>query len=139
MYRLRNKERQNGTLYLAPEDSRFSVATSNVSNANQIFTFVPATNNGEYYMYNPNYDLYLGKLTASETQPIVTKNKAEAGIWKVESKPNGISMPINVNRASGGLDGLHLAGEYLFLIACTEGAWSTGANAGLAAIDDIWY
>lgn len=30
--------------------------------------------------------------------------------------------------------GLHLAGEYLFLIACTEGAWSTGAQAGKAAI-----
>lgn len=35
--------------------------------------------------------------------------------------------------------GLHLAGEYLFLIACTEGAWSTGADAGLAAIDELWY
>lgn len=116
MYRLRNKERQNGTLYLAPEDSRFSVATSSVNNANQIFTFVPATNKGEYYMYNPNYDLYLGKLTAGETEPIVTNNKAEAGIWKVESKPNGISMPINVNRASGGLDGLHLAGDNVRLV-----------------------
>ena len=124
MYRLRNKERQNGTLYLAPEDSRFSVATSNVSNANQIFTFVPATNNGEYYMYNPNYDLYLGKLTARETEPIVTNNKAEAGIWKVESKPNGISMPINVNRASGGLDGLHLAGDNVRLVP-----WNSTSDA----------
>lgn len=116
MYRLRNKERQNGTLYLAPEDSRFSVATSNVRNANQIFSFVPATNKGEFYMYNPNFDLYLGKLTAIETQPIVTNNKAEAGIWKVESKPNGISMPINVNRTSGGFDGLHLAGDNVRLV-----------------------
>ena len=33
--------------------------------------------------------------------------------------------------------GLHLAGEYLFLIACTEGAWSTGADAGLAALRDL--
>ncbi len=35
--------------------------------------------------------------------------------------------------------GLHLAGEYLFLIACTEGAWATGADAGLAAIEELWY
>ena len=124
MYRLRNKERQNGTLYLAPEDSRFSVATSNVSNANQIFTFVPATNKGEFYMYNPNYDLYLGKLVKVETQPIVTKNKAEAGIWKVESKPNGISMPINVNRESGPQDGLHLAGDNVRLVP-----WSSTSDA----------
>ena len=33
--------------------------------------------------------------------------------------------------------GLHLAGEYLFLIACTEGAWSTGANAGKAVIEEL--
>ena len=116
MYRLRNKERQSGTLYLVPENSRFTVATSSVSNANQIFCFVPAAGKGEYYMYNPNFDLYLGKLTAAETQPVVTKNKAEAGIWKVESKTNGISMPINVDRASGGLDGLHLAGDGVRLV-----------------------
>ena len=35
--------------------------------------------------------------------------------------------------------GLHLAGEYLFLIACTEGAWSTGADAGQAVVDELWY
>lgn len=33
--------------------------------------------------------------------------------------------------------GLYLAGEYLFLIACTEGAWSTGAKAGKDLIADM--
>lgn len=31
--------------------------------------------------------------------------------------------------------GLHLAGEYLFLIACTEGAWKTGKEAAQEIID----
>ena len=30
--------------------------------------------------------------------------------------------------------GLHLAGEYLFLIACTEGAWKTGTEAARSLI-----
>jgi len=33
--------------------------------------------------------------------------------------------------------GLYLAGEYLFLIACTEGAWSTGVEAANMAVADL--
>lgn len=33
--------------------------------------------------------------------------------------------------------GLYLAGEYLFLIACTEGAWATGEKAAETALEDI--
>lgn len=124
IYRLRNTTRSNGTLYLAPEDARFTAKASNVGNADQIFTFVPAANDKEYYLYNPNFNLYLGKLTARETQPVVTSNVSEAGIWKIESKTNGISMPINVNRASGGLDGLHLAGDNQRLVP-----WNSTAGA----------
>lgn len=120
MYRLRNSVRSNGTLYLTPEDSRFTAAASNVSNADQIFAFVPAANKGEFYMYNPNYNLYLGKLVKTETQPIVTANAEEAGIWKIESKTNGLSMPINVNRQSGSHDGLHLAGDSKRLVPWTS-------------------
>jgi hypothetical protein len=34
------------------------------------------------------------------------------------------------------VQGLHLAGEYLFLVACTEGAFSTGEEAAKAVIAD---
>jgi oxygen-dependent protoporphyrinogen oxidase len=33
--------------------------------------------------------------------------------------------------------GLYLSGEYLFLIACTEGAMMTGKQAAERAIDDL--
>lgn len=42
-----------------------------------------------------------------------------------------------INNHFHDVKGLHLAGEYLFLIACTEGAWSTGADAGKAAIEEL--
>jgi hypothetical protein len=56
----------------------------------------------------------------TETQPIVTANAEEAGVWKIESKTNGVSMPINVNRESGGHDGLHLAGDNKRLVPWTS-------------------
>ncbi len=33
--------------------------------------------------------------------------------------------------------GLYLGGEYMFLIACTEGAWMTGKQAALKLIDEL--
>jgi len=35
------------------------------------------------------------------------------------------------------IEGLYLGGEYLFLVACTEGAWDTGKKAGLKMIADL--
>ena len=42
-----------------------------------------------------------------------------------------------LNNHAHDVKGLHLAGEYLFLIACTEGAWSTGAAAGRETIAEL--
>ena len=39
--------------------------------------------------------------------------------------------------ASGVVGGLYLAGEYLFLIACTEGALATGKAAAGMAVEDL--
>ena len=110
IYRIRNYDRKNASLYLTPEASRYTAATSNLNNANQIFTFVPAATAGEYYLHNPNYGTYLGKLTAQETQPAVVAQTADAGTWTISSDANGISQLINVNRTCS-LDGLHLAGD----------------------------
>ena len=35
------------------------------------------------------------------------------------------------------VSGLYLAGEYLFLLACTEGAFSTGKKAAEMVVDDL--
>ncbi len=118
VYRLRNANRQNGTLYITPADTKFSVATSNVSNANQLFTFAPTATEGEYYLYSPNYNLYLGKLGANETEPAVTANADEAGTWQVQSLTDGTSGLANTNK-TGSNAGLHLAGDNTRLVPWT--------------------
>lgn len=35
------------------------------------------------------------------------------------------------------VEGLYLGGEYMFLVACTEGAWDTGKKAGLKMIAEL--
>jgi hypothetical protein len=130
-YRIRNSERSNATLYLNPEASRVSTATSNVNNANQLFTFLPTGNDKEYYLYNGNYQYMLGSLGANETQPIVTTDNAAAGKWKIESTTTGLSSIICQNK-TGGHTGLHLAGDNVRLVP-----WTNNAEASLWYIEPV--
>lgn len=130
-YRIRNKERSNGTLYLNPEASRVSTATSNVANANQLFSFLPTGNDKEYYLYNGNYQYMLGSLGNNETQPIVTTNEANAGKWKISSTTTGLSSIICQNK-TGSNTGLHLAGDNVRLVP-----WTNNADASLWYIEPV--
>ena len=130
-YRIRNSERSNATLYLNPEASRVSTATSNVKNANQLFTFLSTGNAKEYYLYNGNFQYMLGPLGANETQPIVTTDNAAAGKWKIESTTTGLSSIICQNK-TGGNTGLHLAGDNVRLVP-----WTNNAEASLWYIEPV--
>ena len=130
-YRLRNAERSNGTLYLKPENSRLTAGTSNISTADQLFSFVPAGDDGKYYLYNGNYEYYLGPLGNNETQPVVTTSKADAGIWSLITRPNGKSSVVCQNK-TGGHSGLHLAGDNSRLVP-----WTNDAGASLWYIEPV--
>lgn len=130
-YRIRNTERSSATLYLNPETSRVSTAKSVVGNANQLFSFVPTGNDKEYYLYNGNFEYYLGPLGANETQPIVTTDKAAAGTWKVSSTADGKSSIICQNK-TGSNTGLHLAGDNVRLVP-----WTNNAPASLWFIEPV--
>ncbi len=130
-YRIRNKERSNATLYLNPEANRVSTATSNVNNANQLFSFVPTGNEKEFYLYNGNFQYYLGPLGANETQPAVTTDKTAAGKWKISSTADGKSSIICQNK-TGSNTGLHLAGDNVRLVP-----WTNTADASLWYIEPV--
>lgn len=129
-YRIRNAERSNGTLYLNPENTRVSVAASNVSNAGQLFTFVGSDENG-YLLYNGNHEYYLGPLGANETEPVVTADAAAAGKWKISSASNGYSSIICQNN-TGSNTGLHLANDNERLVP-----WTNNAPASLWYIEPV--
>ena len=130
-YRIRNTERSSATLYLNPEASRVSTAKSNVENANQLFSFIPTGNEKEYYLYNGNFQYYLGPLGANETQPAVLTETTSAGKWKISSTADGKSSIICQNK-TGSNTGLHLAGDNVRLVP-----WTNNAPASLWYIEPV--
>ena len=130
-YRLRNFARSNSTLYIKPEASRMTADTSNLSNADQLLSFVPATEDGTYYLYNGNYQYYLGPLGANETQPIVTTSTSDAGVWSLITRKNGKSSLVCENRTGTNV-GLHLAGDNVRLVP-----WTADSEASLWYIEPV--
>lgn len=130
-YRIRNTERSSATLYLNPEANRVSTAASNVENANQLFSFVPTGNDKEYYLYNGNFEYYLGPLGANETQPAVLAETTSAGKWTISSTADGKSSIICQNK-TGSNTGLHLAGDNQRLVP-----WTNNAPASLWYIEPV--
>lgn len=135
IYRLRNVNRSQGTLYMVPEvnteKNHYTTAVSNLTNANQLFRFVQATTTGTYYLQSCNYETYLGPLGANETEPVITSNPAEAGIWMVKSHTDGKSQMICQNN-TGNHKGLHLAGDNARLVP-----WTVDADASLWYIEPV--
>ncbi len=130
-YRLRNVARSNATLYMNPEASRVSTAKGDLADADQLFSFVPAKNEGEYYLYNGNFEYFLGPLGNNETQPVVTTSTDNAGIWTLITRNNGKSSVVCQNK-TGGHVGLHLAGDNTRLVP-----WTADAEASLWFIEPI--
>ena len=126
-YRIRNTERSSATLYLQPGAERISTATSGTANADQYFAFVPTADEDQYYLYNGNYEYYLGPLGANETEPVVTTDTNAAGVWTVATRSSGKSSLVCANK-TGGNAGLHLSGDNKRLVP-----WTTDAAASL------WY
>lgn len=132
-YRLRNVERNSGKLYLTPGESKYTAANSNnLVNAHQMFCFKPTETEGQYYLYSGNYATYLGKLGAIETEPIVTTDTAEAGVWTIVPSPDGQCQVI-CNNYTGPKKGLHLAGDNKRLVPWNE----SGSPASLWYVEPV--
>ncbi|MBQ2122790.1 MAG: exo-alpha-sialidase [Bacteroidaceae bacterium] len=132
-YRLRNAERNGGKLYLTPGESKYTAANSNnLVNAHQVFCFKPTETEGQYYLYSGNYATYLGKLGAVETEPIVTADAAEAGVWSVVPSPDGKCQVVCIN-FTGNKKGLHLAGDNKRLVPWNE----SGSPASLWFVEPV--
>ena len=132
-YRIRNTERANATLYLQPEAERVKAAASSTTNADQYFSFAPTAHEGKYFLYNGNFEYYLGPLGANETQPVVTTDTTAAGIWTVTARSNGKSSIVCTNKTGGNV-GLHLAGDNVRLVP-----WTADAAASLWYIEPAEY
>lgn len=131
-YRLRNAERKEATLYMTPADSKFTANVKDEADADQIFKFEPTADADRYYLYNGNYERYLGKLGAIETEPTVTDDPTAAGVWSVVPSATGQSQVVCRN-ATGTKKGLHLAGDCKRLVPWNE----SGSPASLWYVEPV--
>ncbi|MBQ5729856.1 MAG: exo-alpha-sialidase [Bacteroidaceae bacterium] len=130
-YRLRNTERASATLYMTPEATRFTAKVADNADADQMFQFAATGTAGQYYLYNGNFGLYLGKLGANETQPSLHVAPTDAGVWSIVTSGDG-KCQVNCVNKTGSNPGLHLAGDNTRLVP-----WASNAPASLWYIEPV--
>ncbi len=126
-FRLRNSARSNGTLYLTLSGTNLTAATLSESNTKQLFAFIPAETEGEWYIKCGDY--YIGKTPAVETRIPVTKTQSAAATYTVASTLDGLSSLSCTAPTNSSYPAIHLAGDNTRLVPWT----AQGSPASL------WY
>jgi oxygen-dependent protoporphyrinogen oxidase len=70
-------------------------------------------------------------------EPVITKLFRWDRAVNLEAPGQFVAIQDLLKNHMRDVEGLYLSGEYLFLIACTEGALATGKQAALSVIEDL--
>jgi oxygen-dependent protoporphyrinogen oxidase len=70
-------------------------------------------------------------------EPVITKLFRWERAVNLEAPGQFVAIQELLKNHMRDVEGLYLSGEYLFLIACTEGALATGKQAALSVIEDL--
>ena len=109
MYRLRNSDRQSGTLYLVANAGGLTAATFDESNKTQLFSFIPTDAEDVYYVNNEASKVFIGQTGAQEVEIPVVGEQTEASTYRVVSDKHGRSSLSCTNPQ--GRPAIHLAGD----------------------------
>lgn len=108
-YRLRNSDRQNGTLYLVGNPTGLTAATLSENNGTQLFSFIPGEEEGTFIVCNEASKVFVGRTGGQEVEiPVVTSQTA-ASYYRIVSNKNGLSYLACTNPE--GRPAIHLAGD----------------------------
>ncbi|MBN2098134.1 MAG: FAD-dependent oxidoreductase, partial [Dehalococcoidia bacterium] len=70
-------------------------------------------------------------------EPVITKLFRWERAVNLEAPGQYVAIQDLLKNHMRDVEGLYLSGEYLFLIACTEGAFATGKQAALSVVEDL--
>ena len=127
-YRVRNSERQGGTLYLVASTAGLTVAARNESAEGQLFSFYPTAVSGRWTIACEGVGVFIGNTGAVETKTPVVTDAANAGTYRIVSNTSGKSYFACTSPTNGSYPALHLAGDNTRIVP-----WTTGSAASL------WY
>ncbi|MDD7079153.1 MAG: sialidase family protein [Prevotella sp.] len=132
-FRLRNKERSNGTLYMSATSNKLTTQTLANGGDNLLFCFVPGATAGTYRIYSPTVKKYLGQTLADETRTNLVDGIDNAYDYKLELNLSNFTaalvctQPKNTSHPA-----LHLAGDCDRIVP-----WGSAAGASRWFIEDV--
>ena len=115
IYRLRNSDRREGTLYLVAGASELTAAAINESNKNQLFSFIATGEDGVYYVANEANNVFIGQTGANETKIPVVSTKDDTNKYRIASDVYGRSS-LSCTTPGGTNPAIHLAGDCTRLV-----------------------
>lgn len=140
VYRLRNVDRQNGTLYLICDADDLTAAALDATVGSQLFQFVPA-GEGTWYVKNHGSDLYIGSTGLNEKRVPVVTTREEAAPYVVRTSATGTNYLV-CQTPGGPNSALHLAGDCIRIVPwVAEGSpasgWAIEATDLVTAIEAV--
>lgn len=115
MYRLRNSDRREGTLYLVANAEELTAAVLNESGKEQLFSFISTDTEDVYYVNNEASKVFIGQTGANETKIPVASTMDDTNMYLISSDRYGRSSLACTNPA-GPHRGIHLAGDCTRLV-----------------------
>lgn len=126
-YRLRNSDRQNGTLYLVGNADGLTAAVLNETSGTQLFSFIPTEEKDVFFVCNETSRVFIGRTGAQEVKIPVVATQAEASTYRVASTLQGLSSLSCTDPE--GRPAIHLAGDCTRLVP-----WNASGSPA-----SMWY
>lgn len=130
-YRIRNYDRDNGTLYLTTDGTELTAEKLNESNTGELFHFV-STEDGYWTIQNEGISVSIGATGAIETKTPVVTSVADAAPYAVTSNEDGLSKLRCMTPTNATYSYLHLAGDKARIVP-----WAANSPAANGA--SFWY
>lgn len=131
-FKIRNKERSSGTLYLTATDTELTAKTATNGGENTKFCLVPGSKSNTYRIYSPTVKKYIGQTKAIETKTPLVDSFDDASDYRIDlNLGNFTAALVCTNPTNGTYPALHLAGDNTRIVP-----WGSDAGASRWYIED---
>ena len=131
-FKIRNKERSSGTLYLTATTDGLTAKTAANGGENTKFCLVPGSKSNTYRIYSPTVKKYIGRTLADETKTPLVDSFDEAYDYRIDlNLGNFTAALVCTNPTNGSHAALHLAGDNTRIVP-----WGSDAGASRWYIED---
>ena len=131
-FKIRNKERSSGTLYLTATDTKLTAKTAANGGEGTKFCFVPGSKSNTYRIYSPTVKKYIGQTKADETDTPLVDSFDDAYDYRIDlNLGNFTAALVCTNPTNGSHPALHLAGDNTRVVP-----WGSEAGASRWYIED---